>query len=473
MVNLAFVVAAPFGGGTTESNMHPLVLTAAIVVACAMILLPRRYALLPALAVIFLTPRQQLVLGGVHVSVVQILAVAGAARLLKSRFQSRELLFSGGFRPLDKLFLAWAIVHALAFIFLIRQMGAAVNQMGFLLDASLYFVCRYFIRDRDDVARILTALAYVAAALALCMSYEFVTRDNLFSHISLETITPWVRNGDVRAQGPFANSITAGVFGATLFPLFVWLMAKRRKSLPAWIGVTASTIIAIASVANTAILAYASGIMALCFWPIRQQMRKLRIGIACTVIGLALVMKAPVWYLLERINPIGGHSWDRAYLIATTVSHFQQWWLLGTTSNAEWGGSTWDTCNEFVTQATSGGVLLLCIFIAILVRAFGLIGKARKFAEGRREAWLYWCLGSALFVHFIAFWGVDYFDQVRNWWYVFLAIVPAAMTIASRKHRDRDGSPPDALSVPDKNHVTTAVAEPELATSSWRFQIGQ
>lgn len=214
--------------------------------------------------------------------------------------------------------------------------------------------------------------------------------------------------------------------------------------------------------------------MALCFWPIRKHMRGLRIGVACSLLGLAMVMKAPIWYILERVNPVGGHGWDRAYLIATSVSHFREWWLLGTISNAEWGGSTWDTCNEFVAQATSGGVLLLGLFIMILVRAFGLIGKARKLAEGRREAWLYWCLGSALFAHFVAFWGVDYFDQIRNWWYVYLAIIPAAMTLASRRTRDRDVSPESATScpTPEKEPIATAVPVPELVSSSERFQIG-
>jgi hypothetical protein len=32
----------------------------------------------------------------------------------------------------------------------------------------------------------------------------------------------------------------------------------------------------------------------------------------------------------------------------------------------------------------------------------------------------------------MGFWGIDYFDVVRMWWYIFLAMVPAASMVVGR-----------------------------------------
>ena len=229
------------------------------------------------------------------------------------------------------------------------------------------------------------ALAVAATVLGICMGYEYLTRVNVFSYISSYTIVPWVRDGRVRAQGIFSNSITAGVFGATLLPLFFWLWKSGKAKLLGMMGLAASGTIAVTSMASTGVMAFLAGILALCLWPIRKHMRKVRWGIVFTVLALALVMRAPVWFIIARVDFIGGHGWDRAALIDAAVRHFSDWWLLGTKSNASWGADTWDACNEFVYEATSGGLATFILFVALLSRAFGMIGKARKRVEGSRH----------------------------------------------------------------------------------------
>ena len=123
------------------------------------------------------------------------------------------------------------------------------------------------------------------------------------------------------------------------------------------------------------------------------------------------------------------------------VRHFSDWWLLGTKTNASWGEDTWDACNEFVYQATSGGFATLVVFVAILSRAFGMIGKARKRAQGsHRQEWFFLCLGAVLFAHVMGFWGIDYFDVIRSWWYIFLAMIPAS-TLAARASIVKEPTP--------------------------------
>jgi hypothetical protein len=323
------------------------------------------------------------------------------------------------------------MLHAGTFILLFKDAGAVAYQAGFMLDAcGSYILFRYLIRNQEDLLRVTKVLALVAVSLAICMGYEYLTHVNVFSYISSSPIVPWIRNGKVRAQGIFANSITAGVFGATLFPLFYWLVKNRKTRLFGAFGIAASSVIAVTSMSSTAILAYIAAILALFLWPFRSYARQIRWGILFTVLALALVMKAPVWFIIARVDFVGGHAWDRAALIDAAVRHFSDWWLLGTKSNASWGADTWDACNQFVYEATSGGLATCIAFISILSFAFGCIGKARKRVEGiRNQEWFFWCMGAALFAHVIGFWGVDYFDVIRIWWYVFLAMITAATTV--------------------------------------------
>lgn len=440
---------AAFGAGATASNMHPVVLIAVVVASVVLFFGRKHFALAPAIGVIFLTPREQILVGGAHLSAVQIFAAVGMLRMLRDRRSGSKTLLPGGFSILDKLFLAWALVHVLAFVLLIRETGALVYQAGFLLEASFYFVCRSLLDSDRAVVQAIRFMVVVAAVLAGTMAFEYVTRTNLFSRISPTEIIPWIREGKVRAQGTFANSITAGVFGATLLPLFWWLQRKTEYKKAGAVGLASSVVIAVTSMSSTAIMAFIAGIGALCAWPLRAHMRALRIGVVVTLVAMSLAMRAPVWFILERVDPIGGHGWDRANLFDAAVHNLPQWWLLGTVSNAEWGGSTWDTCNEFITQATSGGLLLLILFIALLTRAFAAVGKGRRRSAGRPEAWFYWCVGAALFAHFIAFWGVDYFDQVRDLWYLFLAILAVSAGRVPLFSRNRvevvSAQPPHAL----------------------------
>jgi hypothetical protein len=421
-----------FGGGAGASTMHPIVLAATLLAALGILVLPRKYALVPTLAVVFLTPTsEQLFVGGLHFLVIRIIILAGLVRLVRAKLSSRTSLFSHGLQPIDRLFFAWAVLHAATFILLFRDAGAVTYQLAFLLDASGYMLWRYFIRDEQDVLRATKTLVIVAAVLAVCMEYEYVKRVNVFSYINSFTIVPWVRDGRVRAQGIFSNSITAGVFGATLFPLSVWLWKSGKARLLGIVGLAASSVIAVTSMASTGVMAFGAGILALCLWSIRKHMRLFRWAIVLIVLGLAMVMRAPVWFIIARVDFVGGHGWDRAALIDAAVRHFSDWWLLGTKSNADWGADTWDACNQFVYEATSGGLATFLVFVAILSRAFGMIGNARKRVEGsRRQEWFFWCLGAALYSHVMGFWGIDYFDVIRVWWYIFLAMIPAATLAA-------------------------------------------
>jgi len=102
--------------------------------------------------------------------------------------------------------------------------------------------------------------------------------------------------------------------------------------------------------------------------------------------------------------------------------------LFGAKDYASWGWMMWDTSNQYVGYAFSGGLLAFVLFVSIISRAFSRIGTARKLAEGNRsEEWFLWCLGAAVFSHVVSYFGIGYFDQMQFAWFALLAIISVAV----------------------------------------------
>jgi len=404
-----------------------MVLAALVAAVILMFVLPRRYASACFLFVALLTPYgQNLYLWGVHFSVIRILILAGFARVILSKPRMGEFL-PGGFSLLDKVFLLWAFYRALSVILVFGRGGAVLNQCGFLLDAvGGYFLLRSMIRSERDIATVVKVFAAVALISAAGMIREYLSGQNVFALLGGIRATPEWRNGRVRAQGPFAISIAAGTFGATAFPLFLWLWNRGRAKITAIVGALAATTMVFLSGSSTPVLAWLGGILAIGLWPARNYMRAVRWGIVFALIGLQIVMKAPVWFVISHID-LGGSSWERANLIDTCIRHFRDWWLIGTHDNVNWGWDMWDQCNQFVSEAETGGIVALGCFIAMLTLCFRTIGKARRAVRNNiRMEWMFWLLGAMLFAQLMAFMGIDYFDQSTLVWQSILVMIPTA-----------------------------------------------
>jgi hypothetical protein len=421
-----------FGGGSTSSVLHPVVLAVLIVVGLLTFLLPRKYVIVPLLLGMLMIPAyQNLYIAGFHFFVYRMLILIAWVRLLASKPSSGKFL-AGGFSTLDKLFLAWAICRALAEGLQFLQMSAVVGEVAFLLDAlGGYFLFRSLIRDDNDVQKVVKVFAVVALVVAIGMIREQMTGHNIFGLLGGIQSAPDIRMGRIRAQGVFEHSILAGSFGATTFPLFLWLWKRGKARIASVVGAVSSTVITFACASSTPVAAWLGSIVAVCLWPVRKRMQLVRRGIVVVLVSLHLVMKAPVWYLMARVDFAGGSSgWERATLIDTCIRHVGDWWLIGTHDNANWGWDMWDQCNQFVSEAEKGGLVVLICFVAMFVVCFRKIGDARRAAEGnRRKEWLCWLLGATMFDQLMAYMGVDYFDQSKFVWYTLLAIIPAATMV--------------------------------------------
>jgi hypothetical protein len=322
------------------------------------------------------------------------------------------------------------VTSAVAGILLFRNTQAAIFQVGEIYTAfGAYFLLRCLIRDREDVVRVIRAFALIVVMLSAVMIFEHLKGSNPYALLGGARAgyfaTNMAREGRIRATASFGTPILAGTFGAVLLPLFVglWLTDKKQRQI-AIVGMIGATVMTAASSSSTPAIAYLLSLMGLCMWPIRSMMRAIRWGIVLTLVALQMVMKAPVYHLITRID-ISGSSYHRYALIDQCVHHFSQWWLIGTKSNADWGWDMWDTADQYVQTAQNSGLLALIFLIAIIVFSFKYLGKARQATTDKKQALFFWALGSALFAQMMSFLGISLWDQSILGWYALLALIAA------------------------------------------------
>ena len=409
------------GHGLSGSLLHPVVAAAMVLTIVLMLWRPRKYGIVALICCTFLVPRGQEVLFlGAHFYVRQILVLAGFIRVAMDKFR-----IAGGLNTIDKLFLAWVFYRVFAAT-VTNWPGGTMEQLAFLMQAICgYFLFRYLLRSEKDIITAARALAVVAAILGASMLYEHRVAVNLFgTYLGGVPAIPLIRDGTARAQATFGHSILAGCFGATLIPLFVWLWKENRWF--AVLGITGSTLMVFSTVSSTPLLAYVAGIFGLLLWPLRRSMRALRWGILFAVLGMSVLMNAPVWFVISHVDVVGGSGgYDRAFLLDTCFRHFWDWWLIGTNRMGSWGYDMWDMSDQFVAEAETGGLIALICFIVMIAKCFGRLGSLRKRVKPKQQ-WLFWCLGAVMLSHIFAYFGVAYWDQTQIWWFAFLAMISAA-----------------------------------------------
>jgi hypothetical protein len=160
----------------------------------------------------------------------------------------------------------------------------------------------------------------------------------------------------------------------------------------------------------------------------------------CLVGGLvllALVMKAPIWYLLERVSQFtGGDGYNRAYLLDVSFQNLDKWWFAGMpiTETVNWfpyshpltGGA--DITNEFISFGLSAGLGAVILVIVLLKNAFCNVGLAMTYVRSASSnfgdtEFLLWGLGVLLTTHIITWLGITYFDQFYVVWFMQLAAI--------------------------------------------------
>jgi hypothetical protein len=427
-----------YGGGASASLLHPIVLVAMILALILILFLPRKYVVAPLVLLAFLTPLgQQLYVAGVHLFVLRIVILVAFIRAFASHREPKEPRFAGGWNGIDIAFTVYVLAEGIAVVLLFRDAGSLINQFGYLWDFLLgYSALRILVRDKGDVYFVLKCLAVVTVPLAIGMIIEQRNMVNIFGMLGGTASVPEVREGKIRSQGAFEHSLMAGVFAATMIPALFMLWRSGKAKLLATIGLLGASLMMWMTNSSAPLLAYVAGIFALLCWPLRKSMKKIRYGIVFALIGLQIVMKAPVWFLIERVDVTGSSSgFHRAQLVDQFIHHFWDWWLIGVKDSSDWGLDMFDVQNQYVNVGEMGGLLAFIFFILVISRSFAMLGDARKAVDGDKDQeWMLWCLGSAMFANVVGFFGVNYFDQSRVWWFILLAMISAIASPILQSH---------------------------------------
>lgn len=419
-------------GGDEASVLHPVVLIALVVSISLIVLLPRRYAVVPLLIMGIITPMdQRIVVFGINFMIIRILILFVYIRItLRSEYRSVKL------NAIDKAFMLWVFSAVISYTLLWQTFGALVNRLGFAFNAlGLYFLFRFLVLDFKDIDRLIKTLVLISVVIAICMIIEQTNGRNLFSVFGGLPETTLIREGRLRCQGPFRVCILAGMFGASSMPLFIslWWSDKRNKTI-VLAGIISTMIITYTSASSGPIISYLAGIVGFSMWTFRNQLRKIRWGILISLITLHIIMKAPVWALINRVGIIGGSSAHHRYkLVDNFIKRFNEWWIIGTKSTDHWGWMMWDTVNQYVSEGVYGGLLTLILFISIITICFRSVGLKLKTTNIQLRARLrLWAFGVALFVHVVGLTGITYFDQTILIWYMLLAIISTTSMLSDK-----------------------------------------
>lgn len=354
---------------------------------------------------------------------------------------------------LDWLMLAWGAwalscspFHKTPGDYLIGQLGLVYNTLG------VYFLIRSFCVSLEDVVHLVKITGLLLAPVAAEMILEQMTGRNLFSVFGGVPEVVTVRGERLRAQGPFAHGILAGTVGATCLPLMIGIW--RKYPLSARIGLGSCLVMIFASVSSGPLMSLIFSVFALVLWRWRHLTKQMRIAAAIGYILLDIVMKAPAYFLIARIDLTGSSTgWHRAELISSAIRHLNEWWLAGTDYTRHWmpTGVSWsdqhcDITNHYIGYGMIGGLPLMLLFIACMWAGFRYVGRflASTHEHGPDDAWFVWALGASLFSHAASCVSVYYFDQSVLFLYLDFALLGCVAAILKRPRTNEDSVALDA-----------------------------
>jgi len=396
--------------------------------ALALFAVPRKWAPLPLLAsACYMTLGQRTEIGPFHFTVIRILLFVGVLRVIVRRERP-----AGGFTRMDWLMLCWAAWALCSSAFHEEPSEVLVNHLGMVYNVlGVFFLIRCFCQSEEDVVGIVRWTAIILLPVALEMLFEQATHQNIFAALGGVTEAVDIRKDRLRSQGPFAHPILAGTVGAVCAPLMIGIW--RKHPLTAKIGVAACLLMVVTSASSGPLASLIVSAFALVFWRWRHLTRQMRIAAILGYILLDLVMKAPAYYLIARVDLVGGSTgWHRAALIEASIKHLGEWWFSGTDYTIDWmpTGVPWsenhtDITNYYLGLGVKGGLPLMLLFMIILWTGFRNVGHTLRRQAGSpvENQFFVWSLGASLLAHAATATSVAYFDQSVLFIYLDLAVI--------------------------------------------------
>jgi hypothetical protein len=393
---------------------------------------PRKWALLGMMAgVLYLTQGEHIDVLGLNLFAVRFLEVAGFARVMIRR----EFSFS----RLNEVDRALLLLYSYTtIVFLLRSTEGQAYLIGTAVDAMLcYFTFRALIGNVEDFKWFLRAFVILLAPYVVLVAVESLTAYNPFAVVGAPPWTVEFRGGRPRCVGSFRHAILLGTLGASFLPLYIGLVLAKAHRVRALAGVGLCLGIVGFSNSGGPLTAALVGLLGWLLWRVRARMSLVRRSLVGLILCLALIMKAPIWYLPDRLSSItGGSGWHRSYLMDVTMRHFDKWWLAGMPISETKGWFAYnvlatgaaDITNQYLSFGINAGVVAIVLLIVTLTRSFRSLGKRLAAvsigsSEARQTEFVLWGLGVMLTVHIVNWLAVTYFDQSYVVWFMQLAAI--------------------------------------------------
>jgi hypothetical protein len=222
--------------------------------------------------------------------------------------------------------------------------------------------------------------------------------------------------------------------------------------MAAAIGILACVTMVLASASSGPAMSALIGAGAICMWRLRRFTRLFRWLLLAAYLVLMLVMTRPAYYIIQRLEVVGGSTgWYRAWLIETALNHLDEWWFAGTDYTRHWmfanavNDQHIDITNHYLSLGVLGGIPLMLLHIAILTVGFSFVGQGlRDSSEGLfKRRFMFWSLGCGLLAHTVATMSISYYDQS----FLFLYFTLAAITSAYASTRMASLTQPNPIAV--------------------------
>lgn len=419
-----------FDAYADETFLHPVIGILLLVLCVFALCAKRRYSLIPILiALNFVTWAQRVTFLGLDFTVLRILICVTILRIILRKeycwFQPTKL---------DKTVIFYAVVSTVAYSMQSPTIGAFTNSLGSALDIlGAYSVVRILIRDNEDLKTNVIFLMYTCIIMAGLFLAEKIRDRNLFSAFGGVPAIPDTREGRMRIQGPYPHAILAGTYWAAVFPLFMgYVIENGRINRKMLISAACCVVIVYLCASSTPVMSLAFALIACLLYYQRDALRFIKVASLVALVGLAVVMDHPIWFLFTKIDVAGGSTgYHRYLLIDQFMRNWREWIAIGVPDTFHWGQNLLmgapglglaDVTNQFVAEAVRGGLLSLVLFIAAFVIALGYTGRMMDEAANPDERRQVWHVGVSLAVHAVSFMGVSYFGQLPFMWWMSLAI---------------------------------------------------
>lgn len=452
--------------------MNPIALLVFVISGVALLTVPRKWAPIALLAgSIYMTLGQGIEIASIHLPVYRLMLIVGLLRIL-----IKDESLPGGLNSIDKILIGWGCWALFASLFHDQDRAGFISACGTVCNLTLiYFMIRIWCTDLDEVRDNIIFIAFLLVPIALEMVMEKLTGKNLFSILGGVPENVMVREGKLRAQGPFLHAILAGTVGASCVPLFIGLLSRYRTA--AIVGIVAGVVMTFTSSSSGPVMTLLFGLGALMLWRYRAHLHKLRIVAVITYLVLMVTMKQPPYFLIARIDISGGSTgWHRSFLIQQTFNHLSEWWLFGTDVTRHWMPMQGiasdplhtDITNYYIGFGVAAGLPAMLAIIAILLTAFSWVGKIlNSWGDINQERnFMIYCFGASLFSHAATSISVAYFDQSMLFFWLTIAVISSVYSITRTSSEEAPVPTSEHIPLDGFHSITLAMQNAE-----WRRRL--